>query len=138
MLAPLYSQEKSIPYAQADRDRLVRVETRIEGLDKRIDDVNNRIDDLNENVNQRFDDVNKRIDDLSNSIIRLEDNFNSYFMWGFGIIFMSIMGLVGFIIYDRRTTLAPVERKAELMLNAMRKLSETNVDLREIMKNTAL
>jgi len=38
---------------------------------------------------------------------RLEDKFDGYFMWGFGLVLMSIFGLIGFIIYDRRTTLAP-------------------------------
>ena len=31
-----WTQEHSIPYTQADRDRLVRVETKVEGLNKRI------------------------------------------------------------------------------------------------------
>lgn len=93
----LKAQEHSIPYAQADRDRMVRLETKVEALDKRMDD-------LTLNINARFSEVNKKID-------RLEDKFDSYFMWGFGLVLMSIFGLIGFVIYDRRTTLAPVESK---------------------------
>ena len=145
VFTPLFSQEKSIPYTQADRDRLVRVETRIEGQDKRFDDMNNRIDDMN----NRIGDMNNRIDDLTQVITlgfskadarmdRMEDKFYGFLLWGFGIIFMSIMGLVGFIIYDRRKTLAPVEMKTELLIKALRTHAETNPDFREILKHTAL
>ena len=83
---PSLAQENPISYTQADRDRLVRLETKVEGVDKRIDDIHLQIN-------------------------RLEDKFDSYFMWGFGLALMSIFGLIGFVIYDRRTTLAPVESK---------------------------
>ena len=76
------AQEQPISYTQADRDRMVRVETQVETIQSQIN--------------------------------RLEDKFNSYFMWGFGLVLMSIFGLMGFIIYDRRTTLAPVENKTPL------------------------
>ena len=75
----LKAQEQQIPYNQNDRDRMVRVETKVEAMQSQIN--------------------------------RLEDKFDSYFMWGFGLVLMSIFGLIGFIIYDRRTTLAPVEVK---------------------------
>ena len=87
----LLAQEKSIPYSQADRDRMVRVETQIRALDKRIDDVHLQIN-------------------------RLEDKFDSYFMWGFGLVLMSIFGLTGFVIYDRRTTLHPLRIKQSELL----------------------
>ena len=89
------AQEQPLSYAQADRDRMVRLETKVVAIDKRLDD-------LNLNIDARFSEVNKKID-------RLEDQFDSYFMWGFGLVLMSIFGLIGFVIYDRRTTLAPVE-----------------------------
>jgi len=109
----LQAQEQIIPYTQADRDRIVRVETKVEGLDKRMDDMNTKID-------------------------RLEDKFDSYFMWGFGLVLMSIFGLIGFIIYDRRTTLAPVESKTERIIKALKESAEKDPVLREALKKTAL
>ena len=120
----LYSQEKSIPYTQADRDRMVRLETKVEALDKRIDD-------LSSHMETRFSEVDKKFD-------RLEDKFDSYFMWGFGMVLMSIFGLIGFIIYDRRTTLAPVENKTERVIKALRERAEKDPLLMEALKNTAL
>jgi len=93
------AKEEVTPYTQADRDRLVRVEAKVDALEKRMDDKFDKID-------KEFNKVDKKFD-------RLEDKLDRYFMWGFGLVLMSIFGLIGFIIYDRRTTLAPVENKTE-------------------------
>jgi len=102
----LKAQEQPIQYSQADRDRMVRVETQVEAMQSQIN--------------------------------RLEDKFDSYFMWGFGLVLMSIFGLIGFIIYDRRTTLAPVENKTERIIKVLREAAEKDPVLREALKKTAL
>ena len=117
----LTAQEQSIPYTQADRDRLIKVEIRLQELDKSL---NKRIDDLDKGLNKRID--------------RLEDKFDSYFMWGFGLVLMSIFGLFGFIIYDRRTTLAPVENKTEKIIKTLKEAAESNPSLQEAAKKTSL
>ncbi len=127
----LKAQEQTIPYTQADRDRMVRVEAKVEALDKRIDDLKSNIDARFSGVNNKFDEVNKKID-------RLDDKFDSYFRWGFGLVLMSIFGLIGFIIYDRRTTLAPVENKTERIIKSLREAAEKDPVLREALKKTAL
>jgi hypothetical protein len=93
--------------------------------------LDKRIDDLSVNMGSRFSDVDKKFD-------RLEDKFDSYFMWGFGMVLMSIFGLIGFIVYDRRTTLAPVENKTERIIKALRERAEKDPILMEALKNTAL
>ena len=113
LISDIQAQEQIIPYNQDDRDRMVRLETKVEALDKRIDDINAKID-------------------------RLEDKFDSYFMWGFGLVLMSIFGLMGFIIYDRRTTLAPVESKTERIIKVLKEAAEKDPVLREALKKTAL
>ncbi len=100
------AEERSIPYTQSDRDRMVRLETKVEGIDNRLD--------------------------------RMDNKFDSYFTWGFGLVLMSIFGLIGFVIYDRRTTLAPVENKTERILKALRVMAEKDPVIREALKRTAL
>jgi hypothetical protein len=75
---------------------------------------------------------------MQSQIIRLEDKFDSYFMWGFGLVLMSIFGLTGFIIYDRRTTLAPVENKTNRIIKVLRDAAEKDPALRDALKRTAL
>jgi hypothetical protein len=100
------AQDQSMAYTQVDRDRMVRVETKVEALET--------------------------------GITRLEDKFDSYFMWGFGLVLMSIFGLIGFIIYDRRTTLAPVENKTEKIIRVLREAAEENATIKEALKKAAL
>lgn len=96
-------------------ERLVRLEEGQVSLNKRLDDlivsINSRFDD----VNKRFDDVNKRIDGLEKRMDGLEkriDNLHNeminFMLWGFGVMFAGMFSLVGFIIWDRRSTIAPV------------------------------
>ena len=53
-------------------------------------------------------------------------------------IFIGIFGLIGFVIYDRRTTLVPVESKTERIIKALKEASEKDPALREALKRTAL
>ena len=61
-----------------------------------------------------------------------------YSMSGYGLVLMSIFGLTGFVIYDRRTTLAPVESKTKRILKALKEAYENDPALREALKRSAL
>ena len=126
-----WTQEHPITYTPADRDRQVRLETKVEGIDKRFDD-------LTLNLNSKYTAINSRFSEVNNKIDRLENKFDSYFIWDFGLVLMSIFGLIGFVIYDRRTTLMPVESKTERIIKALKEASEKDPALREALKRTAL
>jgi len=91
-IIPCFARE--VPFTQVDRDRLIRLETKVEEGQKRLEDglkyTNQRMDDTN---------TNKRIDDLRGGISDLK-NFNY-------VILAAIVSLVGFVLWDRRTALAP-------------------------------
>jgi len=62
-----------IPELTEIKEKLVLVETRLDGFDKRFDDMNKRFDDMN----KRFDDMNKRFDDMRADMNkRFEEHFN--------------------------------------------------------------
>jgi hypothetical protein len=50
------------------------------------------------------------------------------------LVLMSIFGLIGLIIYDRRTTLAPVENKTERIIKALKEAAEKDPSLRDALK----
>jgi hypothetical protein len=133
----LKAQEKqvTVPYTLADRDRLIRMEIRLNEFEAKTNDkfeiLENKINESNKRIEDKFLETNKKID-------RLEDKFDSYFMWGFGLVLMSVFSLMGFIIYDRRTTLAPVQNKTEKIINALKETAEKNDDLREALKRMSL
>lgn len=76
--------------------RIVKEE--IEHVDKRIDGLDKRIDGLD-----------KRIDELRIEIKDIREDMK----WGFGILLTGIFVLMGFILWDRRTALAPAVKKAK-------------------------
>jgi len=85
-------------------------------------------------IQKQFDNVDKRL-----------DNLQTFLYWGFGIL-ISFMGfLLGFVLWDRRTTLAPVIREAEELkkqenriLDILRSYSEKAPELRELLKKAGI
>ncbi|MBF0592269.1 MAG: hypothetical protein HQL02_09295 [Nitrospirae bacterium] len=121
-------------FTQADRDRITRLEVKLE---EGLKAVNQKIDDGLKAVNQRLDDNIKAI--------------NQKFDYVIGLMYVMLSGmfvLVGFILWDRRTTLAPVVRttkelearveKAEKLELAIREKAEKDPELKEALKHAGL
>ena len=115
---PVWGQE--VPYTLADRDRLIRVETILQ--------------EFKESVDKRIDSVDKRIE-------RLE----TVMMGGFGLLFTSMIGLVGFVLWDRRTALAPairasreVAEREDRIERALQELAQTDPRVAEALKHVGL
>ena len=154
-------------------EKLTRIEAgqaainqRINDVNKRIDDVNRRIDDLNKKFSQRFDDVNKRIDDLDKKLSQRIDDTNQRIsdlydinLTMFAILAALITGLFGYIIWDRRTMMKPVQERLERLekdierdldlrnehgsiparlLNALRELAKTDEKLAAVLRSFSL
>lgn len=120
---------KEVPYTLEDRDRLIRIEISLkefkEAVDKRFEQVDRQLQQMREDTNKRFEQVDKRfeqVDKRSDGIERRLERLETVMMWGFGLLFTSMMGLVGFVLWDRRTTVAPVARA----------LKEVELDLAEL------
>jgi hypothetical protein len=107
------AQQQELPYTLADRNRMIQVEAKVDALSARFDQVDRRID-------------------------RMEDKFDTWFTWGFGLVLVTIFALFGFIIFDRRTTLAPVKREQDKILEVLKELGKEDVKIREALKKVAL
>jgi len=124
---------RPIPYTQKDRDLLIKLDERTKYLEQLINERTNYL-------NERIDNLQKQIDDLKEDM-----------KWQFGVLFTLIVALFGFIIWDRRTFMKPLEEKVislneetknikekvqlnERLLQALRELSLTDKKLREILK----
>jgi len=144
---PFISYSKDIPFTQDDRERLLRLEEgqkainqRFDDVNKRFDDVNRRFDDVNrrfDDVNKRFDDVNKRIDDLREEVKGLRDLLY--------VVIGGIFVLIGFVIWDRRSALAPAIRKTkeleereERIEKALKELAKKDPKVEEALKNAGI
>jgi len=114
----LFSQENNVevPYTLSDRDRLIRNEQ--------------KIDALRQELNIRFDSVNKRIDDLQNQM----GFMTTLLMFVLG----AIMSLIGFVIYDRRTAIKPVQRDQKALIDLLGDYAKGDSRLKELMKNAGM
>jgi len=66
-------------------------------------------------------------------------------LWGFGVLFAGMFALVGFIIWDRRTALAPairknkeIEEKQERIEKALKEFAMREPRLDDILKRMGL
>jgi hypothetical protein len=98
--------------------------TRLEEGQKRLEQ---RIDGVQTNLGQRIDDIRDLV------------------LWGFGITFAGMFALVGFVIWDRRTALAPAARRIEDLQDrerrleeALKRLSKDDPKLAEILRSLGL
>jgi len=78
-------------------EKLDKIETKINSMDVRIARLETKVEEGQKSLQ-------KQIDDLKTLVLG-----------GFGIIFTGIFALIGFVLWDRRTALAPAVRKVEAL-----------------------
>ncbi len=134
----LFSQNELKKDIQDIKEKVIHLEEGQKNLDKRIDD-------LRAEMNGRFDDMNRRIDGLETSLNKRIDELREFLLWGFGVMFAGMFALIGFVIWDRRTALAPVAKHTrelaanqEKILAALREHAKHDEKLMEFMKHAGL
>ena len=119
--------QNQVPFTLEDRDRIIRLEAKVESLEKDIILLRNEI-------NARFEAMDEKYESKFNTLFTL-----IYFVLG------GIMGLIGFVLWDRRTFIKPfedrvndVEDKNTRIINSLREQAKNNPTLAEILKNTGV
>ena len=92
-----------------------------------------RLEEGMKNLNIRFDEMNKRFE----SIDKRFDALQGFMLWGFGITFSGMFILIGFILWDRRTTLAPVVNETKELKEIIDLLKKDDRVLKTILKEYA-
>ncbi|MBC8183031.1 hypothetical protein H8E88_18160, partial [candidate division KSB1 bacterium] len=102
MTLPAFAQLKTDNFTSDDRKVLTDLQVKVGRLEVKLGEYQQQTKLQFDHVQKQFDNVDKRFDNLQN-----------FLYWGFGIT-ISFMGfLLGFVLWDRRTTLAPVTRETE-------------------------
>ncbi|MDI6792249.1 MAG: hypothetical protein QME81_05200 [bacterium] len=105
-------------------ERLARLETTVEkgfaNLQMQIDNLQRQIDDVNKNLQRQIDDVRVELRWIVGILLG-----------GMVVLISGMVSLVGFILWDRKTMLAPVVKKNE-------ELEEKWVRLEKVIKKYAL
>lgn len=100
-------------------ERLIRLEEGQKALNQRLDDIIGRFDD----VNGRFDDTNHRIDDFKGILY---------------VILAGMFALVGFVIWDRRTALAPAVGRTRILENALKEFAKKEPKMADVLKHLGI
>jgi len=97
-----------------------------------------RLEEGQKRLEQRIDQAEKRLEQ------RIDD-LQRFMLWGFGVTFAGIFALMGFVIWDRRTAIAPatrgieeLQRKHEKLEQALRQFSKENPQMAETLRNLGL
>jgi hypothetical protein len=133
--------EKNAAQVLDNRERLIRLETKMEegfkgvdqrfvAMDQRFTSMDQRLTDMDRKFDQRFSDMGQRITDMNNLIY---------------VVLGGIIALIGFVIWDRRTAVAPVARKnreleerGDLLEKALREYAKKEPRLAEVLRNIGL
>ena len=83
---------------------------------------------------------------LRGEVSTLRSDLMNLMFWGFGVLFSGWFILIGFILWDRRSTLKPIRdelkdlevRKVDQMLQALQKLAQDDPKLAEILRSFSL
>jgi hypothetical protein len=114
------SSVREVSFTHEDRERLRNVELRLERLETKVD--------------EGLKAVNQRIDDLKGLLYVI-----------IGAIIAQIVGVVGFVLWDRRTALSPairknkeLEEREEKIEKALKELAKEDPKVAAVLRNVGL
>ena len=126
-----FTQSTAVPFTLEDRDRIMRTELELKSL---RNEMSSEIKSLRNEMNTRFESQQRQIDDIKESI----SDIKILLLWGFGILFSLFLFMLGFIIWDRRTALKPVQKTQETLVKTLIEYSRKHTDLSEIFKKAGV
>ncbi len=127
-------------FTQEDRERLIRLETRMEEMQKQMDVRFEAVDKRFEAVDKRFEDVNNRFEDINS---RLDQQFN--LILGILAAFVTMfVTTISFAIWDRKQAMKPLLEETQKLskdvsrlnqlLEALKELGKSDDKLKEVLK----
>jgi len=96
-------------FSQDNADKFDKIITEIAEIRKDIVEIKTEIAVLKEGQNY----INKRIDDVGQGLTKRIDDLQNIMLTGFAILFSGMFVVVGFVIWDRRTALAPAIKQID-------------------------
>jgi hypothetical protein len=115
------------------------------GFEKEMIERFTRLEIKLEKLETKLDGLEKQVDTKINGLQRQIDDLKAFMLWGYGMLFGGMGILIGFVIWDRRTALAPAVRKSkeleereERIERALREYAQKEPGLAEALKNSGL
>ncbi|MBI4647731.1 MAG: hypothetical protein HY738_14365 [Bacteroidia bacterium] len=131
---------KEIPFTLDDRDRIIRLEQKVEALNEKIEALNEKNELQFKALNDRIDAQNEKFDAQNEKFDAQNEKFSTLFTLIY-IILGSIITLMGFVLWDRRSTLKPIERQAKeieaehyKIIRVLKDMAKNDLTLAELLK----
>lgn len=122
--------QKEVPYTLDDRDRIIRVEAKMEALEAKMEALEIKMEALETKMDIKFEAVHSRID---------------YLFWMMGIITALMIFMLGYIIWDRRTAMNPLrdnQEKQKIEIGKieaiLKEMGESDQKIAEILKRASI
>ncbi len=128
-----FPQSTEVPFTLEDRDRLIKLEEKLNATNEKIEslqnETNGKIESLRNDINGKTEslqnETNGKIESLRNEMnakFEAVDSKIETMYWGLGVIITLILFMLGYMIWDRRTALHPVQKKTMEHEEKFRKL----------------
>jgi len=158
-----HAQTKEVPYTLDDRDRIIRVEAKMEAVETKMEALEAKMEALETKMDVKFETLETKMDVKFETLetkmdVKFEtletkldvklDAVNAridYLFWLIGFIAMLIIFMLGYMIWDRRTALKPAlekaskaEDKSQNIILALRDFARKNADFAEVLRTHGL
>lgn len=113
--------------AQTDREILVDISKQVNKLNEqmavntaKIEATNSKIEALERNIDKRLDGVDKRLDGMDKRL----DFMQMLLLIIIPLVLTSVIGIVGFVLWDRTTAIRPVEAETKKEIEKLKEREE--------------
>lgn len=138
---PILAQGTVVSFTLEDRDRIIRTEQEIKSLRNEMNSLRNEMNAKFESMDTKFESMDTKFESQQMQISDLK----TMFVWGFGVLVSLMLFTLGFVIWDRRTALNPVQKttislkeKVKNIENILKKEAASNKRLAEILRTYGL
>jgi len=107
------AQSKTVLFTLEDRDRIMRTEQAVISLrnemNTKFESIDDKLKSMEDKFDTKFESLNTKIESQQTQISDLK----TMFFWGFGILISLNLFTLGYVIWDRRTALNPIQKTTE-------------------------
>jgi len=114
-----------VPFTLSDRDRLIKLEIKVSEIENQIQEIKEEQKLIRQEIKEIRQELNQEIKENRKEII-------GTVMTLFGILISLILGLFGFVIWDRRTFMRPIERKVIILEQEIVNIKEDKNKMQQI------